>query len=126
MKLHNSQRGMTFWSTASVLFAIGFTAYVILKLLPVYMDDLSIGSALEGVQDGAAAEDHRTVSSVRTALVKRFNVNNVDVISSKDVQIVREGNYYLVNIDYQVIVPFIGNISLLISFDHSGSVLAAN
>lgn len=124
MKLRNSQRGMTFWSTAFVLFIIGFTAYVVLKVFPVYMEDLSIQSALESVQQEAVTDGHHTVASVRTALVKRFNINNIENASSKDFQIVREGEYYLVDIDYQVIVPFVGNLSLLFMFDHSASVRA--
>ena len=126
MKLRNSQRGMTFWSTSFILFIIGFTAFVLLKLFPVYMEDLTIQSALEGVEQESATNDRNTAGSIRTALMKRLNVNNIETVSSKDFQVAREGEYYIVDLDYEVTIPFIGNISLLITFDHSASFPATN
>ncbi|MFO7592940.1 MAG: DUF4845 domain-containing protein [Pseudomonadota bacterium] len=126
MKLKNSQRGMTFWSTVFILFIIGFGAFIVLKLTPVYLEDLSIGSALDSVKDGAATKEYSTVSNVRSAIMKRFNVNNIDVISAKDVEVLREGDSFGVNVNYEVIVPFLGNVSLLLTFDHSVSVPVAD
>lgn len=124
MTLEQSQRGATLWSVIFILFLIGFSVFVTLKLFPVYMEDFSIVSSLESLENDPGAE-YLGAGKVKQAVMKRFGINNVKVISSEDVSVSREGNFYYVDVDYEVIVPFIGNISLLITFGHSASVRAS-
>lgn len=124
MKLGNRQRGMGLWGVIFILFLIGFTAFTTLKLFPVYMEDFTIESSLESIEQDAAAE-YRGVISVREAVRKRLSVNNVKVLKSDDIGVVREGEYYYIDIKYDVTIPFISNVSLLVSFEHSASVRAS-
>jgi len=124
MTLEKTQRGATLWSVLFILFLIGFSVFVTLKLFPVYMEDFSIVSSLESLENDSVAE-YRGAGNVKNAVMKRLIVNNVKVISSKDVSITRDGNFYFIDVDYEVTVPFIGNISLLVTFSHSASVRAS-
>ncbi|HEY9149102.1 MAG TPA: DUF4845 domain-containing protein [Gammaproteobacteria bacterium] len=124
MTLEKTQHGATLWSVVFILFLIGFSVFVTLKLFPVYMEDFSIVSSLESLENDPAAE-YLGAGKVKSAVMKRFGVNNVNVVSSEDVSITRDGNFYFVDVDYEVTVPFIGNISLLVTFSHSASVRAS-
>lgn len=124
MKLSKHQYGASLWSVIFTLFLIGFIAFTALKLFPVYMEDFSIESSLQSLEADIGAE-YRGAMSVRNAVSKRLSVNNVKVISRDDVSVTRDGQAYNVTIDYQVTVPFIGNISLLVTFNHSVAVRAS-
>jgi hypothetical protein len=124
MKLQKKQRGATIWSVSFILLLIGFVAFTVLRLFPVYMEDFAIASSVESVVNDTAAE-YRGARSVRQTLFKRLKFNNVKALDNQQVSVIREGDHYNINVDYEVVVPYIGNISLLINFKHSGSVRAS-
>lgn len=124
MKLQKSQRGATIWSVSFILLLIGFVAFTAMRLFPVYMEDFSITSSVESVVNDTTAE-YRGARSVKQTLMKRLRFNNVKAVGSEDVSVTREGEYYNISVDYEVVVPYIGNISLLFNFNHSGSVRAS-
>lgn len=124
MKLHRYQNGSSLFSIVFTLLLIGFVAYTALKLFPVYMEDFSISSSLETLE-AESAKEYRGALSVREAVMRRFNVNNVSRVGKDDISITREGQSYYVDVDYEVTIPFIGNVSLLLKFSHSASVRAS-
>lgn len=123
MRLPKHQRGMGLWGIVFILFLIGFTAFTTLKLFPVYMEDFAIESSLNSIEQDAAAE-YRGIRAVKEAVQKRLGVNNVKVLNSDDINVVRDGEFYLIDIDYEVTIPFISNISLLVTFQHAAQVRA--
>lgn len=124
MRLQKEQHGATLWSIAFILFLIGFAAFTTLKLFPVYMEDFSISSSLDSMEQDVAAE-YRGVGSVQQGFMRRLGVNNVKVLKRDDVAVSREGDYYYIDVNYEVTIPFIGNVSLLLNFEHSASVRAS-
>jgi len=123
MRLNKSQSGFTLWSLVVLLLLLGISVFTTLKLMPVYMEDFCVGSALDSIQSDP--EEFRGALSLREAVFKRLAINNVTVVSKDDISIVREGPSYIVEITYEVIVPYMGNISLLLDFNHSISVRAS-
>lgn len=117
------QQGITIYGVSFILLLIGFTSFTILKLFPVYMENFTIRSSVESLAKDAD-EQYLGVSAVRSALMKRFGMNNVTQVTSEDISISREGQIYYVDVDYEVQVPFIKNISLLVSFTNHGEVAA--
>jgi hypothetical protein len=123
MRLHNYQSGLTVWSFAFNLFLIGFAVFVALKLFPVYMEDFSIGTAVESLESDP--EEFRGALSVRQALLKRFDINNITRVDKEQISIIRDNQEYLVDVNYEVEIPFIGNISLILRFEHNAVVRAS-
>lgn len=117
------QQGITIYGVSFILLLIGFTSFTILKLFPVYMENFTIRSSVESLAKDPD-EQYLGVSAVRSALMKRFGMNNVTQVTSEDISISREGQIYYVDVDYEVQVPFIKNISLLVSFTNHGEVAA--
>lgn len=124
MELFKQQRGASLSSVVFTLFLIGFATFTTLKLFPVYLEDFSIRSSLESLE-ADATQEYRGALSVRDAVLKRFDVNDVRRVGKDDLSIIRDGNAYQVNVQYEVIVPFISNVSLLIRFNHNATVRAS-
>ncbi len=123
MRLQKHQNGLSIWSFSFNLFLIGFAVFVTLKLFPIYMEDLSIGKSVTSLESDS--DEFRGALSVRTALTKRFEMNNVTRVSKENISIIRDNQEYLIDVDYEVEVPFIGNISLILRFEHSAVVRAS-
>ncbi len=117
------QQGMTVYGVAFILLLIGFTTFTILKLFPVYMENFTISASLESLEKDPD-QQFLGVMAVRSALMKRFGMNNVTQAGADDITITREGQIYYVDVDYEVQVPFIKNISLLVTFANHAEVTA--
>jgi hypothetical protein len=123
MNTRKRQRGITLFGFVLTMFLIGFVAFTTLKLFPVYMENFSIRSSLESLEQERDKE-YVGAAAVRTALLKRFQMNNVSQAGGDDISIVRDGQIYHVVVDYEVRIPFISNVSLLVSFNNSAEVFA--
>ena len=117
------QQGITIYGVAFILLLIGFTEFTILKLFPVYMENFTISSSLESLEKDPE-QQYMGVMAVRGALMKRFGMNNVTQAGSDDISITREGQTSYVDVNYEVQVPFIKNISLLVTFANHAEVSA--
>lgn len=123
MNMKNSQRGFTFWTLSFVLLVIGFVVFNVLKLMPVYTDEFAVETAVTSLESDRA-ESYTGAMSVKQALLKRLYMSNVTNVKSDDISVVREYQTYKVDVDYEVRLPYIKNINLLITFKHHAEVPA--
>lgn len=123
MKTRNHQRGLTLFGFFFIMFLIGFTAFTTFKLFPVYMENFTIRSSLESME-GETGKEYLGAISVRDAVNRRFGINNVTQVGLDDISITRDGQIYNVDVDYEVRIPFISNISLVVSFTNHAEVSA--
>jgi hypothetical protein len=123
MRLQKHQKGLSIWSFSFNLFLLGFAVFVTLKLLPIYMEDFSVGSAVSSLESDP--EEFRGALTVRNSLFKRFDMNNISRIEKENISIIRQDQEYLISVNYEVEVPFVGNITLILRFEHSAVVKAS-
>lgn len=111
------EEGLTFISLLLVLAVIGFFAYIGIKLAPVYLENFSVKSSLKSL----AEEESQglAVGELRSRLLKRLEINSVTHVSESDIQIRTEAGSRTVSVQYEVVQPFYGNVSILLSFDDS-------
>ncbi|OGI48273.1 MAG: hypothetical protein A3B81_06240 [Candidatus Muproteobacteria bacterium RIFCSPHIGHO2_02_FULL_65_16] len=118
MNLKSRQQGMTMWSLAFVLGVIAFVILLIFKLLPPYVEDMKVRAALDGIarQDNAGA---MTRAEIASALSKRFDIDNVDTVKpDQHLTVERAVGKKIIRISYEVVIPMVSNISLLLDFNH--------
>ena len=118
MNLKSRQQGMTMWSLAFVLGVIAFVIFLIFKLLPPYVEDMKVRAALDGIarQDNAGA---MTRAEIASALSKRFDIDNVDTVKpDQHLTVERAVGKKIIRISYEVFIPMVSNISLLLDFNH--------
>jgi hypothetical protein len=123
MKLQKSQKGVTLASIAFFLLLLGFVVYTVLKLFPVYMEAFTVESSVMGLETDKNQE-YMGAMSVRQALSRRFSINNVTTVSLDDISVTRENQIYMVDVNYEVRIPFFQNISLLLTFENHAEVPA--
>lgn len=121
-----NQRGFTFLEISFYLLMIGFLATALLKLGPKYMDDRTVGRAIDGVHEQVSKLDvyEVTNSDIRNRLSKFFQVNMIDSEILKQVEIERSGGQLLLTLDYESRSSFIGNIDIVIKFSHAVDLAA--
>ena len=123
MKLQHAQRGLSFWSLSFYLILLGFVVLNGLKLFPIYAEAATVESAVRSIESDRLAS-YNGAMSVKSALFKRMAINNVASVTTDDVSVVRDGQDYVMNIEYEVRVPYFKNIDLILSFDHHAEVSA--
>jgi hypothetical protein len=121
-RLQSSQRGMTFWSLLFVIGVLSFAMFLFFKLFTPYMEDFKVRTALDSL---ARQPDASSMGrgEIATALSKRFEIDNIDVIDlSKDLVVETRGRKKVIAIRYENVIPMVGNLSVLLQFDHTKEI----
>ena len=121
MQYRHKQSGVTFWGFALVAFLIVFFVLLTLKLVPPYIENAKVRTALENVVKQPNAANMTKVEIV-DALQRRFDVDDVSRANLKtDLTITKsaDGRSTKLRIAYEVRVPLAYNISALLNFDEN-------
>jgi hypothetical protein len=114
------QSGMTIWSLTFVLGTLAFFLFILFKLIPPYMDDFKIKSALEslGRQPDAGS---MSVPEIKEAIRKRLEIDSADdlIDLNQVLTVTARGKAKVVRINYESVTPIAFNLSALATFDHS-------
>lgn len=116
--MRHKQRGMTLISWVLVLGIAFLFGVAALRLVPVYLEYMKISSSLNVVQ-GEFSGQTPTVTDVRKALARQFDVNDVHIIKKDDVKIERQGGAFVMRAQYDHRTPFIANVGFIVAFDKS-------
>jgi len=115
--MKQQQRGMTIWGWLFVLGTIGFIALVAMKLLPIYLENMSVKKAVNQVAqaDGAGSFNKRTAW---VALTKQFYVDEVRSVEEDDIVVETndEGVRELV-VAYEVRTSLMYNVDMVVWFE---------
>jgi hypothetical protein len=116
-----NQQGMTLIGMVIVAFIAGIFVLAGIRLIPVYLEYMKVDSAMDSMKadlDGSNAGP----GQIRTALERRFDIDDVKSLRSRDVVVERTPNGYLVRADYEGRAPFIANVYFLVDFKKSVEV----
>lgn len=116
------QQGMTLIGMLIVAGIAGVFLLAGIRLVPIYLEYLKVETTLKEVKkdlDGSNAGP----GQIRTAIERRFDIEAVTAIKSKDIKIERSGNGYAVTADYEGRAPFLGNVYLVMDFEKSVEVV---
>lgn len=115
------QSGAGLLGTLVTVAAIGVLVFMGIRLVPMYMDNLSVRSALraldEDVRPGAPPGE------IRGALLKRLQLNRIGDIRAEDIEVRATGRTRVVTVAYEARTRLYGNLDLVMRFDES-TVLA--
>ncbi|MFO1407227.1 MAG: DUF4845 domain-containing protein [Steroidobacteraceae bacterium] len=114
--MRDRQRGATFIGMVVIILILGSAVYAGIRLLPVYLEYTKVARALEQVRDEESGND-TNVHMIRNALEKRWDVEDIESIGWKEIEIRKVDGGFEVEADYSVERPFAGNIFLLAKFD---------
>jgi hypothetical protein len=118
MQTRDKQRGMTFISWLVILVVAGFMVMIGIKITPIYIDHFSVRESLESLKQEPLI-GRKPVGDIRKMLFRRFDINNVRMLSKDDVSIKRSGGVTTINISYEERRSIVGNLSLVMTFNDS-------
>ena len=117
--MNRKQEGWTLLGLLIVLGVIMFFAYIIMKLVPVYMDNEEVKHAMEvGIAQGNPTTMSRNV--IIKNMYNQMVVDDTDTLTDwkKAVTYKKTRDRIVFSIKYSRVVPLFNNISLLIDFNN--------
>ncbi|MFC1684668.1 DUF4845 domain-containing protein [Pseudomonadota bacterium] len=115
MQSLKKQRGMTGLGWLTVLFLIGFFAFLALKLIPIYLEHHSIKSVIMSLNQEPQITK-KSPAEVRKLILKRLKINSVYDFKKEYLKIKKGGGVMTVSVVYDVREPMIGNVDILVAF----------
>ena len=111
------QRGASALTMMVVVLFFGGLLTLVIKLGPIYLDDMTIQEALESL-DGTEGLSEMGVAQVRTLINKRLSVNNVRGFDAKNITVEKNGELVIINVDYEVRNNLFSNVDTVVHFKH--------
>jgi hypothetical protein len=107
-----------------VVVVVGAWIYAGIRLTPLYLEYMRVASTLEKVRDEFDSNPGTTEFMLRKAVERHFDIEMVEVITSNDIEITRDGGEFIMRANYEATTPIISNVSFLVNFDKSVTVTA--
>ena len=111
------EKGLTLLGFLLVLGVVLFFAYAGMRIVPMYLEYHALGNALSKLEDDPSAKNmtpQKIKQSIQTSLWASYASNN---IKNEHIHISKKSGGVNVRVKYEIREPFIGNISIVGSFD---------
>ncbi len=122
--MQQRQRGMTFLGIVVLVIVVGAWVYAAIRLTPKYLEYVRVASTLEKVRDEHENDPGTTEFMLRKAVERHFDIEMVEIITSNDIEIKRDGGVFRMRAAYDDTVPLVANVSFLVEFDKTVEVAA--
>lgn len=122
--MQHRQRGMTMLGILVIVVIVGAWLYAGIRLTPKYLEYMRIAATLEKVRDEFSSNPGTTEFMLRKAVERHFDIDMVEIITSNDIEIDKEGAVFFMTAAYEDTVPLAGNVSFLVEFDKTVEVAA--
>lgn len=120
--MRHRQRGITVLGWIVLLVPVALVGYVVIRAVPVYLNYSKVSRALEQVRGQNTSSDGVTREQLRAELEKRFDIDYIDSPKVSDVTIRKSGQGFVMEVQYEDVVPLMYNASLLLEFETSATI----
>lgn len=115
------QNGLGAIGWLSVLALIAICALLFLKIVPVYMNSMTIGSVLSGMEEDPDMGS-KSPGQLSVILTKRLNVNSINDVGRDEIYIERGIKSTIIELDYEVRKDLVGNIDVVLTFNKRAEI----
>lgn len=115
------QKGLSFVGWMALVAIFGFLILSFFKVFPIYNENLTIQSVLEGLEQDQKI-DVTSKRAIWDTLYKRLAVNEIYSIKPEHVTIVRKNSQTTVTITYETRRPYIANLFIGGNFTESAVI----
>ncbi len=125
MKHIRQQQGLTMISWLIILSALGFTVFLTMKIIPVYISGFNSYSSLDSMtkEPGLA---NKSLSEIKEMLWRRMDINMVSDITKNDIYVTKAKNEIRIEIDYEVRENIISNLDIVARFNKAVTIPTTN
>ncbi len=114
--MRRNQRGITFVGWIFLLIPLAVVAYAVIRLAPVYLNYMRVSRSISQVASEAKGDDTTNAQTLRVSLNKRLDIESIEFPDTKDFVIRRDGQSWVIEVNYEEPIPFIYNVQLLATF----------
>ena len=112
------QRGLSFGSFIFGAFLLVFGSITLFKFIPAYIQNAKINSAFSTIANDPDMQK-ASLREIRMSFEKRASIDEISVITSRDIDIAGSDGVLELSANYTVTVPLFANISFLLEFNPS-------
>jgi len=109
------QRGITFIGLLILAVLVGVVGLAGIKLVPMYIMDMKLGKALDGLSEELNGKEVNA-QSIQYALYKKFSVEDIN-LPKDSIKVAPSKNGFSVRIQWENRTPYMGDVWLMIVFD---------
>jgi hypothetical protein len=113
--MRHRQRGITFIGLLFILALVGLPVFAVIKLVPVYLNYMAVSRNMEALR--TEFKGTPDLGGIRRSLDRHWNIDDVTTLQTKDIEITKDEGVVIVHAAYDDKVSYLGNISLVVSFD---------
>jgi Domain of unknown function (DUF4845) len=113
--MRHRQRGITFIGLLCIMVLVALPVYAVIRLVPVYLNYMAVSRNLESLR--SEFKSTPDPGGIRRSLDRHWQIDDVTTLQTKDIEITKEDGAVVVHAAYDDKVEYLGNISLLVSFD---------
>lgn len=119
--MRRKQAGVTFIGWIFLLIPVAIVGYAAIRLVPIFLNYQRVARSMEQVAKEAKTDAAGAISpqAVKNSLEKRLDIEGIEYPDLKDFEVRRDGPNFFIDISYEDPVEFMGNISLLATFQKS-------
>ena len=110
------QRGVTLLGFLVILAVVGFFAFIVMRLFPVYSEYYSVVQGMKQVQQEPGIAT-KSVEQIKESLNRKLYISYVTSVKSNNVRILRQGGGTQLNVKYEVRGPLLYNLEYIATFD---------
>lgn len=118
--MRKSQRGVTMIGWIFLLIPMAIVGYAVIRLVPIYLNYSQVVKTV--TQVARESQSAGSVTQIRNALQKRVDIEGMVYPDAKDFVVRRDGQSWVIEIQYEDPVPLFANLSLVPKFDVSSRV----
>ncbi len=110
------ESGMTTIGFAMILMLVGVLAVMVVKVMPVYLENFKVSSAIKGLVDDDRAQG-ASAKQIKTLLIKKLSIDDVEAVNENNIFIETTNTGKTVNIKYETRVSIFKNIDAVILYE---------
>ena len=116
--MKQKQKGMTLLGFVIVLSVVGFAAYILMKLFPMYSEYYSVRQAMKGLsqEPGIATQDPARIQDL---FFRRLYISYSENVKKEHVKLRRIDNGWQMDVTYEIRRPLVGNLDVVGKFNAS-------
>lgn len=113
--MRHKQQGITMIGMLLVAMLLVFVAIVVMKLVPAYVEYISIKKVFSAMVADPQLQDAKP-SLIRESYVRRASIDNITSLTANDLDITRDNGQLIISAQYHVEKPVYNNVGIYINF----------
>ena len=114
MLLRHRQQGLSLIGLLIVGGLLAFALLLAFRSVPAVTEYLAVQRIIKAVAD--EGDQGASMADLRRSFDRRANIDRVETISGRDLDIYKQGGVVVIEVEYERRVPVAGNVSLLFDF----------